>query len=108
MTSEAVSQIVQQELAGHRQRSNAHGCDLSRCLVTPVLLEYYDPINARHDASASSITLWLVMEESPEDGGGYKIVYDEQVGMFGLAVAGTERDVFIGLYGTFLETYAAM
>jgi hypothetical protein len=54
------------------------------------------------------IHLWLVLEENPEDCSGYKIVYGEQVEMFGLAVASGSRDVFIGYYGSFLDTYRGM
>lgn len=108
MTSEAVRQIVQQEIAGDWQRSNAHGCDLRRCLVEPVIGEYDDLGTRRPIDPAATIRLWLVLEESPEDRGGYKIVFDERSGLFGLAVPGQGRDVFIGFYGTFLETYAAM
>lgn len=108
MTSDNVRQLVQQDIGGDWQRSNAHGCDLRRCLVTPVLFEYDDIGIRQPDAPAGVVRLWLVLEESPESRDGYKIVFSEQTGMYGLAVPGTERDVFIGFYGTFLETYEAM
>jgi hypothetical protein len=37
------------------------------------------------------------------------IVFDEEFQTFGLAVRGnSDRDIFIGLYGTFLETLAGI
>lgn len=54
-------------------------------------------------------SLWLVLEEMPEDKSRYKIVFAEQSGMFGLATDNIHgRDVFLGLYGTFLETLESM
>ena len=54
------------------------------------------------------VRLWLVLEEVPEDRSGYKIVYGEEAGMFGLAVQGSDRDLFIGYFGSFLDTYRSM
>ena len=57
--------------------------------------------------SRSQRILWL-LEELPKDRNGYRIVYGELAGMFGLAVPGASRDVFIGYYGSFLDTYRGM
>jgi hypothetical protein len=57
------------------------------------------------------IELWLVLEEHPEHRGGYKVVYDESTGGFGLAAPGrTPADVpgYFGEYGDFMEALAAM
>jgi len=111
MTAEAVREVVEREIAGDWSLTNAHGCDLRRCLVPPELREYDDsgwrPPTEPHPV----IRLWLVLEEMPEDSSGYKVVYGEEAGMFGLAVPGraqAPRDVFIGFYGSFLETYHGM
>jgi hypothetical protein len=56
-----------------------------------------------------TLGLWLVLEEIPESNSGYKIVFDEASGTFGLAISGAQdNDVFIGFYGTFLETLEGM
>jgi hypothetical protein len=102
MTLETVQKLIQDEVAGNWSQINDHGCDLRKCMVQPELREYDDR------GSGHLIKMWLVFEEYPEDRSGYKIVYGEKVGMFGLAGPGTQRDVFIGYYGTFLETYHAM
>jgi len=56
------------------------------------------------------IDLWLVLEEVPDTRDGYKIVYDDRTGMFGLACRGfSGRDVYLGAYGNnFFEAFDAM
>ena len=109
MTGEAVRELVEQEIAGEWSLTNLHGCDLRRCLVSPKLREYDDSGGGRPLVDPPPvIRLWLVLEETPEDRDGYKIVYGGEAGMFGLAVSGSPRDVFIGYYGSFRETYRGM
>jgi hypothetical protein len=109
MTADAVRELVEREIAGHWSFSNDHGCDLRRCLMSPELREYDDRRAGRPLVDpAPTVRLWLVLEELREDRRGYKIVYDESAGLFGLAVSGTARDVFIGCYGSFLETLRGM
>ena len=105
MTAEGVRELIEREVAGDWSLTNLHGCELRRCLVLPVLQEYDD---CRVVEPYPVIRLWLVLEEVPDDRSGYKIVYGEEAGMFGLAVRGTGRDVFIGYYGSFLDTYRGM
>ena len=109
MTAEAIRQRVESEIAGDWSLTNAHGCDLRRCLVSPEVREYDDCGGGRPLAEPTPVVrMWLVLEERPEDRDGYKIVYGPEAGMFGLAVAGSPRDVFIGYYGSFLEAWRAM
>lgn len=104
MTSDEVRALIEREIAGDWARSNLHGCDLRRCMVDPAQREYDDSFNP-----PNVVELWLVLEEIPETRDGYKIVFSAERGVFGLAVPGfTRRDVLIGYYGTFLETYDAM
>lgn len=103
MTSEEVRALVEREIGDDWLRTNWHGCDLRCCLVTPELQDYED-----WRTPPSVVRLWRVLEEGAEDRSGYKIVFDEQSGLFGLAIPGVSRDVVIGWYGTFLETYDGM
>lgn len=105
MEPSEVSQIVAEEIADDWSVSNAHGVDLKRCLVVATRRDYADPI-----VEGSWLSLWLVLEEAPEDQSGYKIVFDEATRQFGLATgdARQNRDVFLGFYGTFLETLESM
>ncbi len=109
MDAEAVRGLIEREVAGDWSLTNLHGCDLRRCLVPPELREYDDSCPGRPAVEPHPvIRLWLVLEETPGDRDGYKIVYGEEAGMFGLAVPGSPRDVFLGYYGSFLDTYVRM
>lgn len=104
MEASEVSEIIERAISGHWSLSNAHGVDLKRCLVPPIKKTYEDSFR-----EGETIELWLVLEEIPADKSGYKIVYDERSGMFGLATNGAHaHGVFIGFYGTFLETLEGM
>ena len=108
MTGEDVRRLVEREIAGNWQLTNAHGCDLRRCCVPPELREYDDRGGHPHSDPPPIVSLWLVLEEVPGDSDCYKIVYSEHANMFGLAVSGSVRDVFLGYYGSFLDTYRSM
>jgi hypothetical protein len=105
MDASEVSRVVTDEISGNWSLSNTHGVDLKRCLVVPIKHDYRDSFN-----EGDVISLWLVLEEVPEDSSGYKIVFDETTRRFGLATGDAQRleDVFLGFYGTFLETLEAM
>ena len=49
-----------------------------------------------------------MLEEYPENKDGYKIVFDEDMKQFGLATPGKCIDLFIGYYGSFLQTLEGM
>ena len=109
MQAEAVRDLIERDVAGNWSLTNLHGCDLLKCLVTPELREYDDSCPGRPLIEPRPvIRLWLVLEEMPENRDGYKIVFSEEAGMFGLAVPGSPRDVFLGFYGSFLDTYVRM
>jgi hypothetical protein len=108
MTEEGIRELIDQEIAGDYSLTNWHGCQLQRCLVQPQLREYDDCGAGPLLNPPPVIQLWLVLEENPGEPAGYKIVYDEKAGLFGLAVQSNTRDVFIGHYGGFLDTYRGM
>src|SRR4051812_10817472 len=104
MESSEVSEIIEREINNDWSLSNWHGVDLKRCLVLPTKRIYENSFKENE-----TIELWAVLEEIPEDKSGYKIIFDEESREFGLAIAGQhEHDVFIGFYGTFLETLEGM
>ena len=105
MKASEVSEIVEREIDGNWSVTNAHGVDLKRCLVVPPMKRVYED----SFKEGETIELWLVLEEIPESKSGYKVIFDEESGMFGLATSGRRaNDVFIGFYGTFLETLEGM
>jgi hypothetical protein len=103
VTSFDISKLIEREIAGDWKRSNAHRVDLRRCLVPPEKRVFEQPFG-------ENIELWLVLEEHPNSKCGYKIVFDEIGQTFGLATSNvkSDRDCFLGTYGTFLETLDAM
>ena len=105
MTSDEVKQVVVAEIGDDWDRSNAHGIGFDRCLIPPHKTFFSSPLNPNEQTE-----LWIVLEEDPETCSGYKIVFDEVSHSFGLAIieAVTERRIFLGIYGSFLETVDAM
>jgi len=103
MTSLQITELIEGEIGTDWSRSNAHGVNLKVCLVPPLLQEYQDGFEPE-----KQVSLWLVLEEDPVSQSGYKIVYSDLENMFGLAVCGHDYAIFIGYYGTFLETLEAM
>ncbi len=106
MEAVEITKIIENEIAGNWHHPNVHGVDLKKCLVLPTKQNYKNPTK---NNQSETIELWLVLEELPESKGGYKIIFDEQSRRFGLAIEDTEnKNVFLGLYGTFLQTLDAM
>ena len=109
MTATDVSGLIAKEIAAvgpdwfEDARNNPHGLDLSRCLVTPTRVTCTDGFHRENRFDA-----WLVLEERPDSEDGYRIIFDEQTGNFGLT-CGPRRDlVFIGFSGSFLNTVQGM
>lgn len=104
MSPEEVSKIIANEIGKDLKHTNLHGCDLRKCLVTPQRRLFSD---ARDETQARE--MWLVLEEDPDTHSGYRIIFDEETSGFGLAVEGKDgRDVCIGVYGSFIETFDGM
>jgi hypothetical protein len=123
MTSEEVLRLVEGEISGllpsEWSLTPAQRLELRKGLLPPQLRNYYDCGDASPEDPPAIIRLWLVSEGLS----GCNIVYGEDAGMFGLAVAGRSPlevspeyfsnltqpesgvDTFIGYYGGFLETY---
>lgn len=111
MTVNEVSELVRDQIAGQWAVTNAHSLNLRRCLVTPTLVRVIERTVRNGRVQDRVQEMWLVLEERPVERNGYKIVFDEGTGMFGLASEGFAEDpypVLCGLYGDFLTTFAAM
>ncbi len=103
MTPEQVASIIKSELDGKHSVPNWHGVSLEKCLVNPVLTDLEDSFN-----DGNVVSMWLVLEERPDEKDGYKVVYDPVENEFGLATPGKNIPVFISYYGSFIETLAGM
>ena len=103
ITTSDVRNRVEQEIAEDGGRSNAHGVGLKRCLVDPRRHQSRDSFD-----EGRTLDLWLVLEEDTQTHGGYEIVFDET----NCQVRSSRRRhgfrIFLGYYGTFLETLDAM
>ena len=102
MTAAELRDRVEAEIAQRWDCTNAHHCDLRRCLVAPHQAEFEE------FQGPEKVRLWIVLEENPETRDGYKVVFDERTGMFGLALAGETAPFYVGPYGTFVVAFEAM
>ena len=103
MTVEGIKGIINNELTVEPDIKNVFGLDLTKCLIEPIKQKY---------KNANDLTdiyeLWTVLEEN-EDKSGYKIYFDEETKMFGLAINSDKDELIdIGGYGTFLKTLYSM
>lgn len=104
MLPQEISKIIVDEIGNDWNHSNWHGCDLRKCLVSPQKRLFSDA----RDTSRTR-EMWLVLEEHPETHTGYRIFFDEETRQFGLAVEGKDgRDVWLGFYGSFMQTFEGM
>ena len=96
--AEDIKKIIEDEISNN-SLPDCYSDFFNESLVPPVKCEYTDSFN-----DGKMIKLWLVLEEKITEGDGYKIVYNEDINEFGLAVSG----VFIGYYGSFIDTVENM
>jgi hypothetical protein len=111
MTADEVKQLIEDQVAGRSTGTQAHGVDLRLCLVSPTLIQVISRAVDNGKIQDAVEQVWLVLEEKPLERDGYKIVFDEKMGMFGLASKGFTHDahpVLCGLYGDFMTTLDAM
>lgn len=104
MTATEIRDIINNELLVEPDITNVFGLDLNKCLIWPTKQKYKDS-----NDSIETYELWTVLEES-ENGDGYKIYFDEETKLFGLASkSDIENELIdIGIYGTFLKTLYSM
>jgi hypothetical protein len=111
MNAADVSRIIKSQVGTNASLPNSHGIDLRRCLTTPTLIKVIHRRVPSGKIEESNETVWLVLEERPAEKDGYKIVFNEQRGLFGLASQGFPNDPFpvlCGYYGDFPTTLAGM
>lgn len=112
MTAADVSKLIADEIAAagedwlNRPENNPHGLDLSRCLIKPERVICKNTFPAFR--GGKHFEAWLVLEELPNNDGGYRIIFDEEMGKFGLACGTRREPVFIGWHGSFLDTVQGM
>lgn len=103
MKSKEIKEIIRLELQVEPDLKNVFGLDLTKCLIEPTKQKYKNS-----NDSTDIYELWTVLEET-EDGNGYKIYFDEETNIFGLAIKSDKDELIdIGNYGTFLKTLYSM
>ncbi len=103
MTAEEIKSLISNELTAEPDPKNVFGLDLTICLIEPTKQKY----KSAND-STDTYELWTVLEEN-EDKSGYKIYFDEETNIFGLAINSSKDELIdIGGYGTFLRTLYSM
>jgi len=103
MTSKEIKKILSLELQVETDIKDVFGLDLTKCLIKPTRQKYKNA-----NDSLEIYELWTVLEET-EDGNGYKIYFDEDSKMFGLAIRSDKDELNdIGGYGSFLKTLYSM
>ena len=112
LTAADVSELIVREIAAVGEdwlsspENNPHRLDFARCLIKPERVVCRNTFPSFR--GGKSFQAWLVLEENPDGDDGYCIIFDEEVGMFGLA-GGTRREpAFIGWHGSFLDTVLGM
>lgn len=103
MTPKHITQIIEKEINGDWSISNAHNCDLKKCLIRP---------KRRTLAFHSGIReAWIVLEENPIDLDGFMVYFDEKTNKFGLA-GRSESSEYYGYvcnsYDTFIRAFKSM
>ena len=103
MTPLELTRIIEDDIKRAGSAFTWQGRSLSECLREPSKQRF---LNSHNNDEPEE--LWFVFEEGPQPSEGYKVVYDEELEMFGLAVNGITEPVLIGLYGGFVETLNSM
>ncbi|MGB7746227.1 MAG: hypothetical protein WBN75_02965 [Verrucomicrobiia bacterium] len=104
MSPQEISKIIADEIGTNWEHSNWHGCDLRKCLVSPQRKSFSHATD-----ESKTREMWLVFVENPETHAGYRIFFDEEMHQFGLAIEGKDnQDVWLGFYGSFIETFEGM
>lgn len=105
-----IEAIIMADIKKLASFSNAHGItaeNLQDHLVSPPVLKKYGILSQTD--SEQWCDLWLVFEEDPVTSKGYKIVYDQETQMYGLAMRTIDDgDLFLGLYGTLEKALVSM
>lgn len=103
MTSIEITELIKKELQSEPDITNVFGLDLTKCLVEPTKQKYKEA-----NDSTDVYKLWTVLEER-DNKNGYKIYFDEETNMFGLAIQSDKDELIdIGNYGNFLKTLYSM
>jgi hypothetical protein len=99
-----IKKRILEELKDQGNISNFHGVDLTKSLVEP----YRETFEVAFE-EGETIELYVVLKERPNSNEGYHIACDPETWQFALTIGGNEnRRIFLGFYGSFLDTFRGM
>jgi hypothetical protein len=111
MTAFEVRALVEDQIAERWDEINPRGISLRQTLVPPQRMRFTRWFVGDGAVAFTNIDAWLVLEERPKTSDGYKIIYDEQTGKFGLALRGWYSDPYLSVdrfYGDFWSAFNAI
>lgn len=100
MKPKEISQMIEKEIGGDWSISNAHGCDLKKCLIRP------KKRNVNFHSKLKEV--WIVLEENPLTLDGYKVFFDEETKKFGLVDSSDSYGFACNSHDTFLAAFKSM
>jgi hypothetical protein len=87
--------IIESRIADALPRMPMHHASWARDhLVTPRQVELFDSPSGN-----TTVIVWLVTDDVGKNDANSRVVFHEESGMFGLAWMGTDRAIFLGLFG---------
>ena len=111
MNAAEVQNEIERQVGGDAALRNSHGINISRSLVKPEPVTIIDRNVKNGRIVDRSVSTWLVLVEDLEDPESYRIVYDANDGLFGLASRGLKGDkhlVVSGWYRDFMSAFLGM
>lgn len=96
--------MIEAEIGGDYSITNAHACDLTKCLVRPKRR------NVRFYGRAESQIreVWIVLEEEPDSLDGFKIFFDEDNRTFGLVQDSDPYGLACNVHKSFIDSFKSM
>ena len=106
MTSDEVQALVREQIGSNWAGKNLHDIRVSESLIPPAEVEMVYPTVRNGQRVEHLQTVWLLLEEHA-DKTGYKLIFDEEDSMFGLAVPGKkgEPSVVVSSFSSFMDAF---
>jgi len=111
MTASDVRVLVEDQIGERWDESNPRDINLRHSLVPPQRMKFTHWFVGDAGVAYRNIDAWLVLEERRKKSDGYKVIYDEQTGKFGLALRGWHNDPYLSVdtfFGDFWSAFNAM
>src|SRR6476659_10243453 len=89
-----IVQMIEKEIGDDWSFSNAHQCNLRKCLVRPKRRKSVPFDGAARD-------MYVVLEENPETHEGCNVIFDDASGRFGLGQLTNSHNFVLGFHDSF-------